>query len=39
MAPMSCGQTALARSMSWSSAVSLSVGLRIVLTVTWDRSA
>jgi hypothetical protein len=36
---MSCGQVALARSISWSRAVSLSIEPLIVLTVTWDRSA
>ena len=36
---MSCGQTSLARSISWSNAVSRSIELRIVLTATWDRSA
>ena len=36
---MSCGQTVLARNISWSNAVSRSIGLGIVLTVTWDRSA
>jgi hypothetical protein len=35
---MSCGQTLLARNMSWSKAVSRSIELRIVLTATGDRS-
>jgi hypothetical protein len=36
---MSCGQTLLARSISWSNAVNRSIELRMALTATWDRSA
>jgi hypothetical protein len=36
---MSCGHTLLARNISWSNAVSRSIELRIVLTLTGDRSA
>jgi hypothetical protein len=36
---MSCGQSLLARSISWSNAVSRSIELRMALTATLDRSA